>query len=209
MTSFNSFRVTWGPPEVAIPTPMRYWTEYINSVLFRLSRPNIGDLYLEDDHPEVLRAQRRWTSKFHQRMDKNGGVIDTQGLSWAKCFTYHKAMRKKLLRAFGVKAPTVGYLRDALVMQAELQILIQRQSNPDYQGFNWVQGLPPREADVLGMHLFSYLAIRNPANPETYNRHQRPLQPYPALSNLSSCVWVPICSSPLPERVSGTISPVK
>lgn len=114
MRSFKFF------PEVKISIPMSQWGTYLSNVFFRMKRPSIDELKLEADHPEVQKAQLHWSAKRSARLAANNDVLDFDGLSWAKCFLHHEALRKQLLITFGVRAPGVAQLNDAMVARSTM-----------------------------------------------------------------------------------------
>jgi hypothetical protein len=117
----------------------------MKNVFFQMKRPNLDSIRLAPDDPLILEAQVQWNIRHEGREEED------EGESWAKCFKFHKKMREQLLRTFHVPVPSV----------TDMKLNLSHQSNvhPPEGHFNWVDGLLPREADVLGMHLSSYLLV--------------------------------------------------
>ena len=139
--------------QVKIVVPMSEWADYIQGVFFNLKRPNLETYILPDDCPEVLEAQQLWTSRPDELK------TDFEGESWPLCFTHHKCAREKILRVFAIDPPSVSTLRAQLAGQATVQLPAPSNQFQSFQRseFNWTEHLLAREADVLGLHLPSYL----------------------------------------------------
>ena len=134
-----------------ILAPMREWKDYIQKVLRNCSIPKAESLHLDEDHPAVADALLEWRGRHESRIRFNHGKDDFDGMSWAACFKHHTAARMKLLATFGVSVPTVQKMRQYLIDQSNQQYPARN---------NWVELLPVREADTLGIHLSSYLFVQ-------------------------------------------------
>ncbi len=65
---------------------MKHWAGFLQDIFFRMERPSIEEIQLEDDHPQVVKAQVAWQAKGVARLAATRYVLDTCGLSWPKCF---------------------------------------------------------------------------------------------------------------------------
>ena len=163
-------------PQVKILIPMSQWAAYVRSIFSRLEPPSIDELDLPGDHVQMIAAKATWEARAFAR-----GAPDFEGTTWPQAFRYHSIMRQKIEKNFLAKRklPTVAELNEALIQQSEdqhsaakndlgpdpvwnLAIKDKLATIPFY--FNWAKFLTPREADVLGMHLFSYLAAHFTSN---------------------------------------------
>lgn len=164
-------------PQVKILIPMSQWSDYVRSVFSRLEPPSIDELDLPGDHSQIIAARVKWEARAFAR-----GAPDFEGATWPQAFLWHSIMRRKIQKKFLIeseKVPTVAELREALIQQSEdqhnaakndlgpdpvwnLAIKDKLATIPFY--YNWAKFLTPREADVLGVHLFSYLAAHFTSN---------------------------------------------
>lgn len=130
---------------------MHGWKDYIQKVLHNCNIPKVESLHLDEDHPAVADALLDWHDRHDSRVRLNHGKEDFDGISWATCFLQHKRARRKLLATFGASVPSVQRVRQDLINQSN-------QLNPTRA--NWVEHLTVREADILGIHLSSYLFVQ-------------------------------------------------
>jgi len=124
---------------------MKSWAKYLTSVLDTVQPFKLQDCAFPEDAPELIVEKERLALARTRRIAHNSnGLEDTTGDSWPESFAAHQLMRRRFQECFEEYAPDIPKMRE----------LMSARTRSD-----WWQLLPPREADILHMHLLSYQAF--------------------------------------------------
>ena len=123
---------------------MKSWAKYLTSVLDTVQPFKLQDCAFPEDAPELIDEKERLALLRTSRIARTNGLEDTTGDSWPESFACHQLMRRMFQECFEEYAPDIPKMRE----------LMYERTRSD-----WWQLLPPREADILHMHLLSYQAF--------------------------------------------------
>ena len=127
---------------------MTSWAKYLTSVLDTIQPFKLEDCSFPEGAPELIVEKERLERARDLRMAHNeDGLEDITGKSWPETFAAHKTMRCRFEDCFKEYAPEIPKMREMMAERTRS---------------DWWQLLPPRDADILHMHLLSYQAFGLP-----------------------------------------------